>query len=71
MFNARKLRGIMVEKGYTAEQMSKILGRNQSTMYRKMAGISEFTRYEIQLIASALSLTAKEIEEIFFAKELA
>lgn len=71
MFNANKLRGLMVEKGYSADRMSKILGINPSTMSRKMAGTTEFTRCEIQLIATSLCLTAQDIENIFFAKELA
>lgn len=61
----------MIEKGYSAERMSRILGINPSTMSRKMSGITEFTRYEIQLMATSLGLSAQDIESIFFAKELA
>lgn len=71
VFNSNKLRAFMIEKGYSAERMSRILGINPSTMSRKMSGITEFTRYEIQLMATSLGLSAQDIESIFFAKELA
>ena len=61
----------MIEKGYSAERMSRVLGINPSTMSRKMSGITEFTRCEIQLMATSLGLSAKDIENIFFARELA
>ena len=36
-----------------------------------MSGISDFTRNEIQLIKAALNLSNEEVENIFFARELA
>lgn len=67
MFNADKLRGVMAEKRFSAERMARVLGINPATMYRKMAGTSEFTRSEIQLISSSLELSASDIQAIFFA----
>lgn len=67
MFNADKLRGVMAEKRFSAERMARVLGINPATMSRKMAGISEFTRSEIQLISASLELSVSDIQAIFFA----
>lgn len=71
MFNANKLRGVMAERGCTSEKLAAVLGINPSTLSRKMAGISEFTRSEIQITAQFLDLSILDIQTIFFAKELA
>lgn len=71
MFNSDKLRGKMAEKKVTSEKMANFLGIDPATVYRKVNGKSEFTRTEIQQIAVLLGLTMQDLEEIFFAKELA
>lgn len=71
MFNRDKLRGKMVEKRCTAERMANLLGINPATLYRKIGGDSEFTRREIQHIATILELSMQEIRDIFFAEGLA
>lgn len=42
---------------------------NRSTWSKKIRGIHEFNRDEIQRIISVLSLNKNEIMDIFFAKE--
>ena len=71
MFNSDKLRGKMAEKRCTAERLANHLGINPVTFYRKTRGESEFTRSEIQHIATLLELTMQDIRDIFFAEELA
>ena len=71
MFDSNKLRGVMAGKGCTAERLAAALGINPSTLSRKMAGISEFTRSEIQTTAQFLDLSAQDVQDIFFANELA
>lgn len=61
----------MSEKRFKMQDLASFLGVNLSTLYRKLNGLSDFTRIEIQNISSYLSLTREEIFEIFFAKELA
>ena len=61
----------MSEKRFKMQDLASFLGVNLSTLYRKLNGLSDFTRIEIQNISSYLSLTRDEIFEIFFAKELA
>ena len=57
----------MVEKGYSVEQIAQKLGINSVTVYRKLSGETEFTRNEIAMLKSILSLTIEEIDNIFFA----
>lgn len=65
-----KLRGYALMKGLTLEGLSKKLGINSATLYRKMGGNSDFTLAEIQLIQNILSLSFNEIEDIFFTNYL-
>ena len=44
---------------------------NASTLYRKMNGISDFTRKEIQEIRDELGLDANTVDQIFFADVVA
>lgn len=71
MFNRNKFRAKVVENGFTLEEVAKQLGINPSTLDRKMSGISDFSRNEIQILRKVLSMTAADCDEIFFAEELA
>ena len=66
MLNKNKLRGKIVEKGYSVRTIAAEIGLNKATFYRKMNGTSDFTREEIQKIAVLLDLSVQEKEEIFF-----
>ena len=67
MINKNKLRGKIIEMGYTFRAFSEKLGINEATLHRKMNGTSDFTRKEILKIATLLNLSLIEKEEIFFA----
>ena len=67
MFDRKKFRAKIIEKGLTIRDISIILGIKEATLYRKMSGESDFTRNEIQLFRESLKLTAEETESIFFA----
>lgn len=71
MFNSDKLRGKMAEKRCTSEKMANFLGIDPATFHRKITGKSEFSRSEIQHIATILGLSMQDLEDIFFAEELA
>lgn len=71
MFNPEKLRKMMSQERCTSEKMANYLGIDPATLYRKMTGRSEFTRSEIQGIAALLKLSMDDLEDIFFATELA
>lgn len=71
MLNKNLFRAKCAEKGVTLEQVARIIGVNQATLYRKLNGKSEFTRNEIQLFKSALNLSGDDMQNIFFAEKLA
>ena len=60
------LKAKMVLRDMTADTVCEYLEISRSTWFRKLSGKTEFTRREISLIASALSLDKGEIIEIFF-----
>lgn len=68
MFDKNKLKGKIIECGYSTEQIAKILGVNPATLYRKLAHESEFTRNEIATLKVTLNLTVQDVDDIFFAE---
>lgn len=71
MFNKDKFRAKMVEKGITIADVANVIGINETTLYRKMNGKSDFSRSEIQILKSLLNMSLDDAESIFFAQELA
>lgn len=72
MVDVDKLRGKIVEKRMTIEELSEQIGMDKSTLYRRISGGgSSFTIKEIEQISHALCLAAKEVNEIFFAHYVA
>lgn len=68
MVNVKKLKGKMVEKGYNVERMAEVIGKDSSTLYRRINSAGEcFTLREATDIAKTLQLTYAEVNEIFFA----
>jgi predicted transcriptional regulator len=68
MFNKNKFRAKVVENGFTIKQIAEMLHISEVTLYRKINGISDFTRKEIQKLKEILKLDTKAVEEIFFAE---
>ncbi|MBQ8893052.1 MAG: XRE family transcriptional regulator [Clostridia bacterium] len=71
LFDSEKFKKRVHELGYTIGEVAGLIGVNEATLYRKIAGTSEFSRAEIQLLRGVLKLSATEAEAIFFANELA
>ena len=67
MLAENKLKAKIVECGMNVEQISKKIGMDKATFYRKMAKNS-FLIKEIDAIANVLSLTSEESTKIFFAQ---
>lgn len=63
---ANVLKAKIVEKGLTIGEFCTMVGFVRSTFDRKLAGVSEFDRNEIEQIMHALDLNAEEIRNIFF-----
>lgn len=64
--NTRLLDSKMVEKGISNDQLIDALQINQATYYRKKSGHSDFKRREIRIIKQFLSLSAEDVDLIFF-----
>lgn len=72
MTNADKLKATLKEKGMSIEEVSKLIGIDKSTFYRKLASDgATFTIGEVDKMSKALSLTVDEINAIFFGNFVA
>lgn len=70
VFDRKLFRSKVVAAGLTLEAIAKEIGINPATLDRKMSGVSDFTRKEMQAIRKILGLSASEFDGIFFAEEL-
>ncbi len=68
LFNKLKFKAAVVENGKTIADVAEYLEINESTLYRKINGTSEFNRDEIQNICIFLHLDSPV--EIFFAENI-
>jgi betR domain len=64
--NRNLLEAKLKEKGSNVAEISKIIGVEPSTFYRKLSGKSDFFRKEIEKIVKYLNLSIDEMERIFF-----
>ena len=71
MFNKSKFKAKIVENNLSLAKVAELLGINEATLHRKMNGVSDFSRSEIQLLRQILNMSSNESEEIFFAVKLA
>lgn len=67
MFDRNKFKAKIIESGLSVEKLANILGINVVTLYRKINGISDFSRSEIQIIRQTLNMSPQTMDEIFFA----
>ena len=67
---SNRLRAKIIEKGSSVSEVSKAIGINPATFWRKCNGVSSFTRKEILDIKEFLHLTVEEVMYIFFTDEL-
>ena len=67
MANINKLKGKIIEAGFTVETFSKKVNMNKATFYRKINNdCKTFTIKEATNIVEVLGLSAGEAIEIFF-----
>lgn len=66
--NISKLKIKMEENNYNISTLSKAIGIDKSTFYRKTRSSSAgFSVREVKMISNTLKLTGDEINNIFFA----
>lgn len=70
MTNTRALQGLMKEKGYTIEKLAKTIGLSTTGFFNKLHSKRQFLVSEVQLIGEALSMSDKDICNVFFAKNV-
>ena len=66
--NANELKGKITAKGMTVQAFCDQFGFVRSTFDRKLNGLSEFDRDEIERIINALNLTWDDARTIFFTE---
>ena len=66
VINSNLLKGKIVENGLSLKEFSERTGIKKTALYRKLSGISEFNRKEIEIIAIELNLNKEQICNIFF-----
>lgn len=67
--NKHKLRGALISRGMTYDNVAKELGMSISAFTNKINGHTEFTLAEVLNIKKLLSLTDIEFESIFLCPE--
>lgn len=67
MFKKDLFRAKVIEHGKTMRDAAIVMGCSEAALSRKVNGISDFTRNEIQLFRQAFGLSADDVEHIFFA----
>ena len=72
MVNVNKLKGKIVERGMSVEELANKIGVDKSTLYRKLNQSGEtFTIREANLICKILELNGDEATAIFFSQYVA
>ena len=72
MVNVNKLKGKIVERQTSVEELSEAIGIDKSTFYRKLqSGGDPFTIGEADQVARLLELTKEEATAIFFSQYVA
>ena len=67
MMNLRKLKGKIIEKGYTAGQLAKKIGIGKTSMIYKKCQHKPFNLFGMKKIIELLDLSSEEIMNIFFS----
>lgn len=63
----KEMRAAMARAGVSSKFMAEKLGISATAFYNKLTGKTEFKNSEIRTVANLLSLSAAELESIFFA----
>ena len=69
MFDKKEFEQVLRDNRYTNPELARIIRMDPSTLWRKINGISDFYRRDIERIKAALKLSAEQVDRIFFAEE--
>lgn len=65
--DTKLLKSKMVLAGKRPKDLCEAAGIGESTFYKKLKGISDFTKPEIEAIAKEIGLNRTEVMDIFFS----
>lgn len=68
--DARRFRATMVLNGDSVSTVASALSRSRNTVYLKIKGKLDFDSREIQILKERWSLSANDIELIFFSPKV-
>jgi hypothetical protein len=68
--DARRFRATMVLNGDSVSTVAAALSRSRNTVYLKIKGKLDFDSREIQILKERWSLSANDIELIFFSPKV-
>ena len=68
MFQKNEFKAAMARKNITIADIAKALNVNPSTISRKINGLTDFTRGEIDAVSKLLELSPSDVLNIFFAQ---
>lgn len=71
MVDVSRLKGKIVERNTTQEELANKIGIDKSTFYRKMKRNGNFSIKEVNMIVSTLNLSKDEALFIFFSESVA
>lgn len=72
MVDIDNLKKEMRKKGWSIEKLSRLLGIDRSTLYRRLLEDgSKITIKDATIIATILNLSKKQVDNIFFKKDVA
>lgn len=70
MANMGELKAECIRNGISLEKLAEKIGINNSTLYRKINGNTEFNRNELQIIRECLKLSDEQFIAIFLMIKL-
>lgn len=70
MFDEKQFRLKMISAGLSIKDITNAVGVNEATLYRKIKGITDFTRNEMVVIRSVLHLNTSDFEKFFLRRNL-
>jgi transcriptional regulator with XRE-family HTH domain len=70
MTDTLKLKQILLEKGITIRELAVLTGIKVQTLSNKINNVTEFTQSELLAIQNALSLSNKQMHEIFLVEKV-
>ena len=70
MAETNKLKGRIVEKGFTVTRLAETIGLSRQSLGKKLNGLREFSVSEILSLCEVLGITRSEIDDYFFTPKV-